>query len=190
MQMAAAQVLLDDVSDFRDSLVTLDLEVGQLSGGEVLAHDAIRNLIGNQKVQVGFTGVALVGIDLFDLLICMTTESGSIGQEVGIVDRSGCKGGGQHKAVVGVHRRMFLQPKVRGIIFDHPVGLKIAGELQRLAVFIMLPLFGLAVFALFFELIVAHGPAGGLDQAGIHGHAFIDAINPANKYIQVGSNLI
>jgi hypothetical protein len=40
--------------------------------------------------------------------------------------------------------------------------------------FIALPLFGLAVFALFFQLVVAKGPAGGLDQSGIHGNALVD----------------
>ena len=175
MQMAAAQVLLDDVSDFRDSLVTLDLEVGQLSGGEVLAHDAIRNLIGNQKVQVGFTGVALVGKDPFDLLICMTTESGSIGQEVGIVDRSGCKGGGQHEAVFGIYRGVLLEAKVRHIVTNGPVRFKIPGELQRLAVFSMFSFFSLAVFTLFFQFILAQRPACGLDQAGVHGNALVDA---------------
>ena len=67
----------------------------------------------------------------------MTTEGRAVGQQVGIVDRGRGECGGQHKAVAGVHRGMFLQPKVRGIIFDYPVGLKIPGELQRLAGFII-----------------------------------------------------
>ena len=59
----------------------------------------------------------------------MTTEGRAVGQEVGIVDRGRGEGSGQHKAVAGVHCGMFLQPEVRGIIFDHPVGFEIAGEL-------------------------------------------------------------
>ena len=175
MQMADAKVLLDDVSDFGDGLVTQDLRVGQLGGSGVFTHDAVFDMVKGEKVPVGFSGVAFVGKDLFDLLFGMTTEGSAVGQQVGIVDRGWGEGGGQHKAVVGVHRRMFLQPKVRGIIFDHPVGLKIAGELQRLAVFIALPFFGLAVFTLLFQFILTQGSTGGLDQAGIHGHAFIDA---------------
>jgi hypothetical protein len=50
------------------------------------------------------------------------------------------EGGGQHKAVAGVHRGMFLQPEVRSLIFDHPVGFEVPGELKRLAVFIPLTL--------------------------------------------------
>jgi hypothetical protein len=69
---------------------------------------------------------------------------------------------------------MFLQPEVRGIIFDHPVGFEIAGELQWFAVFIMLSFLGLAVIALFFQLVVAQGAACRLDQSGIHGNAFVD----------------
>jgi len=37
---------------------------------------------------------------------------------------------------------------VRGIVFDDPVGLEIAGELKGFAVLVAMPLFGLAVFAL------------------------------------------
>ena len=114
--MADAEVLLDYISDFGDGLVALDLQLGELGGGGVLAHDAIFDVVEGEKVTVGFSSVALVGIDLFDLLFCMTTESGAIGEIVGIVDRSWCKGGGQHKAVAGVDRRMFLQTKV-GISF-------------------------------------------------------------------------
>ena len=174
MQVADAEVLLDDISDFGDGLVAQDLRVGQLGGGGVLSHDAIGNLIECQKVPVGFSGVAFIGIDFFDLLFGMTTEGRAVGQEVGIVDRGRREGGGQHKAVAGVHRRMFLQPEVRGIIFDHPVGFEVPGELKRLAIFIPLTLISLTVFALLFQLIVAQRPAGGLDQAGIHGNALVD----------------
>ena len=85
--MADAEVLLDYISDFGDGLVALDLQLGELGGGGVLAHDAIFDVVEGEKVTVGFSGVALVGIDLFDLLFCMTTESGAIGQEVGIVNQ-------------------------------------------------------------------------------------------------------
>jgi hypothetical protein len=126
---------------------------------------ATRNLTGQ---------VALVGKDLFDLLFCMTTESGAIGEIVGIIDRSGCKGGGQHKAVAGIDRRMFFEPKVRGIIFNRPVGFQIPGELKRIALFIPLALFTVAVFALLFQLILTQGATGRLNQAGIHGNALVD----------------
>ena len=78
--MADAEVLLDNVSYFGDGLVALDLQLGELGSGGVLAHDAILDLIECQEVPVGLSGVALVGIDLFDLLFCMTTESGAIGE--------------------------------------------------------------------------------------------------------------
>jgi hypothetical protein len=59
------------------------------------------------------------------------------------------------------------------IIFDHPVGIEVPGELQRFAVFIPLTFISLTVFALLFQLIVAQGAAGGLDQPGIHGNALV-----------------
>ena len=52
--MADAEVLLDYISDFGDSLVALDLQLGELGGGGVLAYDAIFDLIECQKVTVGF----------------------------------------------------------------------------------------------------------------------------------------
>ena len=175
MQMADAEVLLDDISDFRDGLVALDLELGQLGGGGVLAHDAILDLIERQKVPVGFTGVSLVGVDFLYWLFGMTTVDRAVGQKVGIVDRSGCKGGGQHKAVFGIHRDVLLEAKVRGVVSNGPVGFQISGELQRLSGFILFSFFGLAVFTLLFQFILTQGSTGGLDQAGIHGNALIDA---------------
>jgi hypothetical protein len=117
VEMADAEILLNYISDLGDGLVALDLQLGELGGGGVFAHDAIFDVVEGEKIPVGFSSVALVGIDLFDLLFCMTTESGAIGQEVGIVHRGRCEGGGQHKAMAGVDRRVFFEPKVRGIIF-------------------------------------------------------------------------
>ena len=139
-------------------------KLGELGGGGVLAHDAIFDFVEGQKVPVGFSCVALVGIDLFDLLFCMTTESGAIGEVVGIVDRGRGEGGGQHKTVAGVDRRMFFQTKVGDIIFNRPVGFEVPGELQRFAGFIPLALFGVAVFALLFQLILAQGPLADLTK--------------------------
>ena len=68
MQVADAEVLFDDVSDFGDGLVTQDLRVGQLGGSGVLTHDAVFDMVKGEKVPVGLSGVALVGKDLFDLL--------------------------------------------------------------------------------------------------------------------------
>jgi hypothetical protein len=168
MQVADAEVLLHNVSNFGDGLVAMDFQLGELSGGGVLAHDAIFNLIEGEEVPVGLTGVSLVGIDLFDLLFCMTTESGAIGEEVGIVHRSWRKRGGQHKAVFSIHRGMLFEAKVRDVVFNGPIGIQVPGELQRLAGFIAVSFFSLAVFTLLFQLILAQRPSGGLYQTGIH----------------------
>jgi hypothetical protein len=77
--MADAEVLLDYVSDFGDELIALDLELSQLGGGGVLAHDAVFDLVKGEKIPVGFTGVALIGIDLFDFALGMATESSARG---------------------------------------------------------------------------------------------------------------
>jgi hypothetical protein len=67
--VADAEVLLHDISDFGDGLVAQDPRFGQLGGGGFLAHDAVLDLIECEKVPVGSSGVALVGKDLFDLLL-------------------------------------------------------------------------------------------------------------------------
>ncbi len=64
MQIAYAEVLLDDVSDFGYGLVSQDLRVGQLGGGGVLAHDAVLDMVESGKVSVGLSGVPFVGKDL------------------------------------------------------------------------------------------------------------------------------
>ena len=138
MQVADAEVLLHDVSYFGDEPVALDLGFGQLGCGGFLAHDAVFDRIECEKVTVGLSGIALVGIDLFDLLFCMTTERSAIGQKVGIVNRSRGEGSGQHEAVFG---SVFLEAKMRGVVANRPVGFKITRELQRLAVFVALPFF-------------------------------------------------
>ncbi len=61
MQVADAEVLLDDVSDLGDGLVTQDFRVGQLGGGGVFSQDAIRDVVEGEKAPVGLSGVALVG---------------------------------------------------------------------------------------------------------------------------------
>ena len=163
-----------DVSDFGDELVAHNFKLSELGGGGVLAHDAVLNLIECQKIPVGLAGVALVGIDFLYRLFGMTTVDGAVGQKVGIVDRGRCEGGSQHKSVLGIHRGVFLEAEVRGVVSNGPIGFKIAGELEGFAGFIPLSLFSLAVFTLLFQLILAQGSAGGLDQAGIDGNALID----------------
>jgi len=45
LQMADAEVLFHDVSDFGDALATQDLRVGQLGGSGVLTHDAVFDMV-------------------------------------------------------------------------------------------------------------------------------------------------
>mgnify|MGYP007087624303 CR=1 FL=1 len=50
----------------------------------------------------------------------MATENRAILKKVDIMDRSGAMDGGQDKAVLGIHRRMLLDPKMQfGRIFGN-----------------------------------------------------------------------
>ena len=88
-------------------------------------------LVECQKIPVGIAGVAFVGVDFLYRLFGMTTLNRAIGQKGGVVHRGRCEGGGQDKAVFGIHRGVFLETKVRGIVTNGPVGFKIPGKLQR-----------------------------------------------------------
>jgi hypothetical protein len=52
-------------------------------------------------------------------------------EEVGVMHRGRAEDGGQDKAVFGIHGRMFLESKVRLLVFDGPVAFEITRELQR-----------------------------------------------------------
>jgi hypothetical protein len=66
---------------------------------------------------------------------------------------------------------MLFKSKVEGMVTKAPVRFKVTKELQRFAIFIPLSLLSLTVFTLLYQPILAQRPAGGLDQAGIHGNA-------------------
>jgi len=104
----------------------------------------------------------------------VSTESGAIGEVVGIVNRGRSEGGGQHKTVLSIHRGMLFEAKVRDVVFNGPIGFQVPGELQRLAGFIALSFFSLAVLTLLFQFILTQGSTGRLNQAGIHSNAFVD----------------
>jgi hypothetical protein len=83
MQVADAEVLLDDISDFGDGLVAQDFRVGQRGGRGVLAHVAILDVVEGKKFPVGLSGVALAGKDLFDLLFYVRVNDNLISRESG-----------------------------------------------------------------------------------------------------------
>src|SRR3989339_790474 len=60
------------------------------------------------------------------------------------------------------------------VVLDYPVRLQITRKLKEIPVLVQLPLLGLSLLPLLFDLLVADGMAGGLNQAGIHRYALID----------------
>ena len=64
--------------------------------------------------------------------------------------------------------------KVRLVVFDRPVGIKIAGELHRLSRFVQASLRRFSFDLFFFQLVFVDATAGRFYQAGIDGNAFID----------------
>ena len=69
---------------------------------------------------------------------------------------------------------MFLQSIVGFVILDNPIGIQITRELKVIPVLVRLPLRSLSFLSLFLDLLIADRVTGRLNQAGIHGHPFID----------------
>ena len=90
------------------------------------------------------------------------------------MNRSRGEGSGQHKSMFGIHSGVLLEAKVGGIVSNGPVGFEVAGKLERLAGFIPLAFFGVAVLTLLFQFVLAQRLAGRSNQAGIDGDALID----------------
>ena len=147
----------------------------QFSRCRVFKHDAVGDFVVGEEVSVGQSGEALFGIDDFDWLIGMATEDRAILQEVVVMHRGLAEDDRQDKAVLSTNSRvLLLEPKVRLFIFDGPVVLQIAREIQLLAVLIFLAFISIAICKFLFQLIIAKRSAGRFNQAGIHGHALVD----------------
>lgn len=174
VKMADAEVLFHFVPDFGDSLVPFSLVGSQLSTPGGFSHNAVLDIVKAQKCTVILSKVSLVGINLFDGMLGMTT-AGDTKREIGtVMERSRGHFRCQDKAIAGIHGCMLFQAKVRLVVLDCPVGIKIAGKLHRLSQLIQAALRRFSFAPFFFQLVFAEGMAGGLYEAGIDGNAFMD----------------
>lgn len=173
--MADSEILFDDVSNLGDFFVSFDFQGGEFRRGRVFPHDAVGDLVGRQKVSIRFAGVSLVSEHLFDGLFGMPAIDGAIGQIVGVVYRSRCRGSGQDETVVDVHGRMFLESVMGNVLLNDPIRVQVARKFLGFSVFIEIALGGIAFFFKFLQLLIGCGAAGGLDESGVDGNAFVDA---------------
>jgi hypothetical protein len=142
-----------------------------------LAHDPISDMVLGQKVTIGFSGVSFVGKDLFDGLLGMPAVDGAIGQVSGIADRSRSDGGGQDKAVVGVHGSVLLKAVMRHLFLNHPIRFEITAVLFRLTVFIKTASIRIVNLPELLQFFIADRKAGGFNKSGIDSDALING-NP------------
>jgi hypothetical protein len=94
--------------------------------------------------------------------------------------------GGKDKTVFSVDGSMFLKPIMRFFIFNSSVGIKVTGEFFRITDLVQFTFRALRCFE-FFQFVFGNGPAGRLDQAGIHSNAFIDREAKLMKLFQQGT---
>ena len=107
-------------------------------------------------------------------MLGMTTAGDTQGKKRAVVEGGRGHFRGQDKAIAGIHGCMLFQAKVRLVVFDRPVGIKIAGKLHRLSQLIQAALRRFSFAPFFFQLVFAEGMTGRLYEAGIDGNAFID----------------
>ena len=62
MKMADPKILFDDVAHLGDLFISFDFAISQFSRCGVFAHDAIGNFVVEEKIPVGQTGAAFIGI--------------------------------------------------------------------------------------------------------------------------------
>ena len=62
MQMADAEILFKDVSEFSNGFIALDFRLGQFSIDIVLAHDAVFNIVQGKEVPVRSAGISFIRI--------------------------------------------------------------------------------------------------------------------------------
>lgn len=87
----------------------------------------------------------------------MATENRTILEETGVMNRGRAVDRGQDKAVLGIHGCVLLEAEVGHLVFDGPVAFQITREFQRLAIFILLTFFSIALRTFLFQIIIAHG---------------------------------
>jgi len=134
--MREAEILLNDVSLLRYLFVSLFFVVRQLCGGSLVPHDTVRDLVHTEKDPVRFAKVPFIGIYLLNGVLGMTTACDTE-REIGvIIMRSRGYLSGKNKPLPGIDGGMFLEPEVRDVILDRPVGFKVPGEFKRIAVLV------------------------------------------------------
>ena len=80
--MADPEVLLYDISGFRNYLISLYFIFSEFGRSRVFSHDTVSDLIEGQKIPVGFTGISFISIYFFDFLFGMTAVNSTIREEV------------------------------------------------------------------------------------------------------------
>ena len=169
--MTDAEVLFSDISDFKDFFVTFNFMFSQSSRGRIFSHDAICNFVFSKEVSVGHSGVPFIGKYLFNGLFGVAAEGGTVLKQVGVIDRGGCEGSGQDKAVVDTNGSMFFEAVMRLVIFDNPVRVKALGVFFGFSVFIQFAFRSIHFFFKFFDLRIADRMICRFNKPGIDGDA-------------------
>jgi len=174
VKMTDAEILLNDVTDFRDGLVPLFFISGQFRTRCRFSHDAVFDAVHMQKIPVVFPKISFIGKHLFYRIFGMTT-GGDTQREIGAVMVGG-RGHfrGKDKTVTGIDGGMLFETKMRDVVSHGPIGIEIAGEFKKISVLVQLALRRFSFVLFFFQFFFGEGTAGRLHQTRIDGDAFVD----------------
>ena len=88
-----------------------------------------------KKLSVILSEVSLIGINLLDRVLGMTT-AGNTERKVGsVMVGSGTHFGGTDKSIVGTVSSVLLKPEMRDVILDRPARFDSTGEFQDISIF-------------------------------------------------------
>ena len=138
------------------------------------SHNTVPEVVEAQQPTVLLSKVALVGKDLLDRILGMTTAGDTQREKGAVVERSRGYFRGQDKSVTGIHGSMLFQTKVRLVVLDCPVGIEVAGKLHRLSHLIQTALGSFFFNSFFLQFVLAEGMTGRLYESGVDGNSFVD----------------
>jgi len=143
MKVGEPEILLNNIANLRDSLVSSHFGGGEIGALDRLSHDSIGNAVHGKERPVWFSEVPLVGIDLFDGVVRVATASDTK-REIGTVVMGGrSEFRGKKKPVAGIDGGMLLQSEEGDPVLDRPVRFNIPRKFKGVTVLVpcALPLF-------------------------------------------------
>ena len=173
MEMRDSKILLHDISDLGDGLVSIYCILRQFRSPGSLGHDTVGDLVQMEEIPVVFSKIPFIRIHFPDGFIGMTTAGDTKGKIGAVMVGSGGHFRGKNKSIMGIDSGMFLESEMGLVILDRPVRFEITRKLKDVSILVQFSLGCFALFPFLLQLLLTEGMAGRFNQAGIDGYAFV-----------------